>query len=93
MTENEPETQDETHTVNGISGDQLQSIVERIENVIEHKAELQDDITQIYAEAKGNGFEVKAIRKIIKIRAMDETERNEQEEILAIYMRALGMEA
>jgi uncharacterized protein (UPF0335 family) len=71
--------------------DQLKSIVERIERLEEEKKTISDDIRDIYAESKGNGFDVKALRTIIRLRKQDPNERQEQETILETYMRALGM--
>jgi uncharacterized protein (UPF0335 family) len=71
--------------------DQLRTLIERIERLEEEKAALSNDIKEVYAEAKGNGFDTKAIRKVIRIRKMDATEREEQDAILELYMSALGM--
>jgi uncharacterized protein (UPF0335 family) len=70
---------------------QLQSIIERIERLAEQKAELQSDISDIYAEAKGNGYDVKALRKIVQMRKQDADERTEQQAVIESYMHALGM--
>jgi len=71
--------------------DQLKAIIERIERLEEEKKTISDDIRDVYAEAKGNGFDVKALRTIIRMRKQDENERAEQETILETYMHALGM--
>lgn len=71
--------------------DQLKSFVERIERLEEEKKTTSDDIKEIYAEAKGNGYDVRAIRTIIRMRKQDADERAEQEAILETYMLALGM--
>ena len=71
--------------------DQLKSIIERIERLEEEKKATSDDIRDVYAEAKGNGFDVKALRTIVRLRKMDTDERREQESILETYMHALGM--
>lgn len=71
--------------------DQLKSIVERIECLEEEKKATQNDIKEVYSEAKGNGFDVKALRTIVRMRKMDTDERREAEEILETYMHALGM--
>ncbi len=71
--------------------DQLKSIIERIERLEEEKKATADDIRDVYAEAKGNGFDAKALRAIVRLRKMDTDERREAEEILETYMRALGM--
>ena len=70
---------------------QLKSIVERIERLEEEKKTIADDIRDVYAEAKGNGFDVKALRTIVKMRKQDATARAEQEAVLETYMLALGM--
>ncbi len=77
--------------VGGIAGDRLRSFVERIERLEEEKAALAADIREVYSEAKGSGFDVKILRQIIRLRKMDVSERQEQEEILDIYKRALDM--
>jgi uncharacterized protein (UPF0335 family) len=71
--------------------EQLKSIVERIERLEEEKKTIADDIRDVYAEAKGNGYEVKALRTIVRMRKMDANDRREQETILETYMHALGM--
>jgi uncharacterized protein (UPF0335 family) len=71
--------------------DQLKAIVERIERLEEEKKATSDDIRDVYAEAKGNGFDVKALRTIIRMRKQDANERAEEETILETYMQALGM--
>ena len=71
--------------------DQLKAIIERIERLEEEKKATSDDIRDVYAEAKGNGFDAKALRAIVRMRKMDTEERREQEEILETYMHALGM--
>jgi len=75
----------------GIAGDHLKSFIERIERLEEEKKALGDDIRDVYSEAKANGFEVKVMRQIVKIRKMDKDELDEQEALLETYMRALGM--
>ncbi len=71
--------------------DQLKAVVERIEKLEEEKKAISDDIRDVYAEAKGNGFDVKALRAIIRLRKIEPTEREEQDAILETYMHALGM--
>ena len=71
--------------------DQLKAIIERIERLEEEKKTISDDIKDVYGEAKGNGFDVKALRTIIRMRKQDADERQEQETILETYMQALGM--
>jgi uncharacterized protein (UPF0335 family) len=71
--------------------DQLKAIVERIERLEEEKKATSDDIRDVYAEAKGTGFDIKALRTIVRLRKQDTDERREQQEILDTYMHALGM--
>jgi uncharacterized protein (UPF0335 family) len=71
--------------------DQLKSIIERIERLEEEKKAISEDIKDVYAESKGNGFDVKALRTIIRLRKQDPNERQEEESILETYMQALGM--
>lgn len=70
---------------------QLKAIIERIEKLEEEKKTISDDIKDVYGEAKGNGFDVKALRTIIRMRKQDADDRQEQETILETYMQALGM--
>ena len=74
-----------------VSGERLQSFVERIERLEEEKKALIEDIREVYSEAKGTGFDVKILRQIIRLRKMDASDRNEMEEVLEVYKRALGM--
>jgi uncharacterized protein (UPF0335 family) len=71
--------------------DHLKAFVERIERLEEEKKTIADDIRDVYAEAKGTGFDVKALRTIVRLRKQDADERKEQEAILETYMHALGM--
>jgi len=71
--------------------DQLKAIIERIERLEEEKKATSDDIRDVYAEAKGTGFDIKALRTIVRLRKQDTDERREQQEILDTYMHALGM--
>jgi uncharacterized protein (UPF0335 family) len=82
---------DDTHDVSGVAGAQLKAFIERIERLTEEVKGLQDDIKDVYAEAKGNGFDVKVMRKIISLRKRDVEERQEEEAILELYLQALGM--
>ena len=75
-----------------IAKDQLVAFVERIERLEEEKKGISDDIKEVYAEAKGNGFDVKVLRKVISVRKQDAGERAEIEAILDLYLQALGME-
>ncbi|MDG4894639.1 DUF2312 domain-containing protein [Mesorhizobium sp. WSM4976] len=74
-----------------VAAGQLRSIVERIERVHAERDDLGRDLADLYAEAKGNGFDTKAIRTIVKLRKMDTAERQEAEIILDLYKAALGM--
>jgi uncharacterized protein (UPF0335 family) len=76
----------------GIAADRLKSFIERIERLEEEKAALAADIREVYAEAKGTGFDTKVMRQIIRLRRMDKTDRQEQEELLELYKRALDIE-
>ena len=78
--------------VGGIAAEALQQYVDRIERLEEEKKALSADIKQVYDEAKATGFDVKILRKIISIRKVADHERKEQDEILELYKRALGME-
>ncbi len=75
----------------GVAADQLKSFVERIERLEEEKKTLSDDIKDVYAEAKGNGFDVSVLREVIRLRKSDKSEREEREAVLELYMQALGM--
>lgn len=75
------------------AADQLKTIVERIERLEEEKSALANDIKDIYAEAKGNGYDTKALRKLISLRKKDPDEVQTEEAVLATYMHALGMVA
>lgn len=74
-----------------VAGDQLRSIVERIERLEGEKGELASDIRDVYAEAKGNGYDTKILRKVIAIRKRDANERAEEEAILDLYLQAVGV--
>ena len=77
--------------VGGIAGERLRSFIERIERLEEEKRALAADIKEVYAEAKGTGFDAKTMRQIIRIRRMDKDDVAEEETLLDIYKRALGM--
>jgi uncharacterized protein (UPF0335 family) len=74
---------------NDVAGDQLRAIVERIEHIEEEIRELSESKKEIYAEAKGNGFDVKILREVIKVRKQDREERDEQESLLDAYLHAI----
>jgi uncharacterized protein (UPF0335 family) len=71
--------------------DQLKAFVERVERLEEEKKAIAEDIRDVYAEAKGNGFDVKTLRVVVRLRKQDVNERKEQEAILETYLHALGM--
>ncbi|MGE5165886.1 MAG: DUF2312 domain-containing protein [Sphingobacteriales bacterium] len=71
--------------------DQLKAFIERIERLEEEKKATSDDLRDVYAEAKGTGFDTKALRTIVRLRKMDTDERREQQEVLDTYLHALGM--
>lgn len=75
----------------GIAADQLKAIIERIERLEEEKYGITQDIKDIYAEAKGGGFDTATLRKVISLRKKDTHEREEAEFLLETYLRALGM--
>ncbi|MDF2233546.1 MULTISPECIES: DUF2312 domain-containing protein [Albimonas] len=74
-----------------VSAGQLRAIVERIERLEEEKKEVSEQIKEVYAEAKGNGFDAKTLRKIVALRKKKPEERSEEEAMLELYMNALGM--
>ena len=80
------------HNSGGISGGQLLATIERIERLEGEKQALQEDIKEVYAEARSNGFDVKIIRQVVKYRKMSEQERREDKELLTSYMTAIGMQ-
>jgi len=73
------------------SAEQLKAIIERVERLEEEKANIATDIREVYAEAKANGFDTKALRQVVKLRKLDARERDEQEYMLDTYKMALGM--
>lgn len=74
-----------------VAKEQLRSIVERIERLEEEKKAIADDIRDVYAEAKANGFDTKVLRQVVTLRKKDQSEREEQEAIRDLYLSALGM--
>lgn len=87
-----PETGDTASSGSlNVTGERLRSFIERVERMEEEKATLMEDIKEIFSEAKGEGFDVKIMRQIIRIRKMDVADRQEAEAILETYMAALGM--
>ena len=85
------EIEDKEHVATRFAKDQLKAFIERIERLEEEKKAIADDIRDVYAEAKGNGYEVKALRQIVRLRKQDKDERAEYEAILDTYLHALGM--
>lgn len=80
-----------TEAVGGIAAEQLESLIQRIERLNSDKANIQADIRAVFAEAKAQGFETKIMRQAIRLRAMEEHDRREQDEILDLYKQALGL--
>ena len=76
-----------------VAAEELKQFLERIERLEEEKAGIAGDIKDVFAELKGRGFDVKAVRQILRIRKQDHAERQEQEAILELYLQALGMQA
>ena len=82
---------DETFSTTAVAAGQLRTIVERIERLEEEKKEVAEQIKEVYAEAKANGFDGKTLRKIVGLRKKPTEERQEEEALLELYMSALGM--
>lgn len=80
-----------TETSQTVAAGQLRAFIERVERLEEEKKTISEDIKEVYAEMKGTGFDVKAIRKLIVLRKKDEAERQEEEAMLDLYKEALGM--
>ena len=80
-----------TESNHGIAADQLRSFIERIERLNEEKAALTGDIREVFAEAKGSGFDTKVMRKVIALRKMDAADRQEQRSLQELYEHALGI--
>jgi len=81
-----------TETSQTVAAGQLRAFIERVERLEEEKKTIADDIKEVFAEMKGTGFDIKAVRTIIRMRKQDHAERQEAEAILDLYMAALGME-
>jgi uncharacterized protein (UPF0335 family) len=75
-----------------VDGGHLKAFVERVEKLEEEKRAIGDDIKDVYAEAKGTGYDPKIIKKVVALRRQDKARRDEEEEILGLYLSALGME-
>jgi len=76
--------------LNTTAQQQLKSIIERIENLEAEKTEIAEQIKEVFAEAKGNGYDVKTLRKVVRIRKQDRAKRQEEEALLDLYLSALG---
>lgn len=79
--------------VGGIAGERLRSLIERIERLLEDRAAINNDIREVYAEGKASGFDAKIMRQLIRLRQMEAEDRDEQETLLELYRRAVGMDA
>ena len=86
-----PQESNGTSDVGGVAGERLKSFLDRIERLEEEKSELAEDIKEVYAEAKSVGFDVKTMRKVIKLRKMDTEKRREEDELLELYKAAVGI--
>ena len=82
---------EETFSTTSVAAGQLKSIIERIERLEEEKKEVADQIKEVYAEAKANGFDSKTLRKVVSLRKKPTEERQEEEALLELYLSALGM--
>ncbi len=83
----------EGDSASGVSGQRLRSFIQRIEKLEEDKAAVGEDLKEVYAEAKGTGFDVKIIRQIVRLRKVEVEKRREFDELLELYKAAIGMEA
>ncbi len=81
----------ESDVTQSVAQSQIRSIVERIERLEEEKKAIADDIKEVYAEAKSNGFDTKTLRKVVTLRKKDRAEREEEEAMLDLYLNAMGM--
>lgn len=84
---------DETASIdvlNGAAQSQLKTVIERIERLEEDKAAIAADLKEVFAEAKGNGFDVKILRKVIRLRKLDKAKRDEEGALLDLYLSAIG---
>lgn len=88
---NTSDDDDITETSQTVAAGQLRAFIERIERLEEEKKTIGDDIKEVYAEMKGVGFDVTAVRTLVRLRKKDAAERQEQEAILDLYKAALGM--
>lgn len=84
--------QPNAETSQTVAAGQLRSFIERVERLLEEKQAIADDVKEVYAEMKGTGFDTKAVRAIVRLRAMDQAKRQEREAVIDLYKSALGME-
>lgn len=77
--------------VGGIAGEQLRAFIERIERLEEEKKDVQEQIKEVFSEARGVGFDVRIMRQLLRLRKLRDADRSEQEELLEIYKSAIGM--
>ena len=77
--------------VGGIAGEQLRAFIERIERLEEEKKDVQEQIKEVFSEAKGVGFDTRIMRQLLRLRKLRDVDRTEQEELLEIYKSAIGM--
>ena len=89
--ENDSNEGGEAREVGGVSGQRLRSFIERIERLEEEKTDIAQDIKEVYAEAKSTGFDVKTMRKLVRLRKMDTEKRREEEDLLDVYKAAVGL--
>lgn len=82
---------DETVSTTTVAAGQLKSIIERVERLEEEKKEVAEQIKEVYAEAKANGFDAKTLRRVVSLRKKPTEEREEEEALLDLYLSALGM--
>ena len=82
---------DDDYSTTSVAADHLKQFLERVERLEEEKREVAEQIKEVYAEAKGNGFDTKTLRKIVAIRKKDPSERSEEEAMIDLYLSALGM--
>lgn len=86
------ESEEAATDVGGVSGQRLKAFIERVERLEEEKQAISEDIKEVFGEAKSTGFDVKIMRRIIKLRKMDTQKRREEDEILDLYKAAIGLE-
>ncbi len=81
---------DSTEILNSAANQQLKAILDRVERLEEDRSAVSADLKEVYAEAKGNGFDTKIIRKVVRLRKMDRAKRQEEEALLDMYLVAVG---